>query len=60
MLSPEEVVPHGFQYLGIGGVSGIPEMALAAINPDSVDGKIFDYRIAKAQAQAPGFEPSSQ
>jgi UDPglucose 6-dehydrogenase len=28
-LPKEEVTAHGFQYLGIGGVSGVPEMAAA-------------------------------
>src|SRR5271165_6818568 len=60
MLWPEEVVPHGFQYVGIGGVSGTPEMALSGINPYTVDRPTFDYRSPEARSQTPEFESSGQ
>lgn len=60
MLSPAEVVPHGFQYLGIGGVSGAPEVALSEIDPHTVDRTSFDYLSPEARSQTPEFESSSQ
>ena len=49
-MSPEDVLSHRFEHVGIGGVSTMPEIAVAGINHYQGHERTFADHVADAQA----------